>query len=191
MAHAPTILVCDGHKLFADVLATFLRSVGWPVVVIAHDPPHAVAAVTARSVDLCLLDLAFPSEESGAGLTGALLAASPSTKVIVLTSTSDPVVLARAVEQGAVAIVFKDEGVDRLVEVIACIQRNDASRDVRSPLTPVRTYVQQVLAKLGVHARLSVVAPAESVGRAGRRIVPTELPAHTGGKTSRLRHLWR
>ena len=101
MASAPSILVCDSDRLFADVLAACLRASGWPTVWVASTLPPALATVTTETVDICLLDLGFPDQVNGTDATRVVLASSPLTKVVVLTSASDPNVLAIAMAQGA------------------------------------------------------------------------------------------
>src|SRR5439155_16771298 len=138
------------------------------VVSVAHDPAHAVAAVAGQSVDICLLGLEFPAGDA-AGTMAAVLIASPATRVIVLSSTSDPTVLARAVERGAAALVFKDEGVDRLVDVIACVTRDDATPGVTPRLTNVRTHVQNLFVRLAAFERFEAVATATPEGHSWHR----------------------
>jgi len=153
MVDAPSILVCDSHQLYSDVLATFLRSLEWQVSV-AHDPAHVVAAVAGQSVDICLLGVEFPAGDTATGTMAAVLTASPATRVIIRSSTSDPAELARAVEHGAAALVFKDEGIDRLIDVIACVTRDGATPAATSRLTNVRTHVHNL------YDRLTAFAPA-------------------------------
>ena len=188
MVDAPSILVCDSHQLYSDVIATFLRSLGWYVVSVAHDPAHAVAAVAGQSVDICLLGLEFPPGVAATGTMAAVLTASPATRVIILSSTSDPTVLAQAVEHGAAALVFKDEGIDRLVDVIACVTRDDGTPRVTSRLTNVRSHVQKLFDRLAALAQFEAVAPAKPEGHSWhRRRVAAEPKRRARGASWRAR----
>jgi two-component system nitrate/nitrite response regulator NarL len=112
------VVICDDHRLFSDALASVLSARSWRIASCAIDPAHAVAAVAREHVDACLMDLTFP--DGNTGLNGILSVheASPATRVVVLTATSDPQLIMRAMEFGADAIVFKDDDIGHIVEVV-------------------------------------------------------------------------
>jgi DNA-binding NarL/FixJ family response regulator len=124
------VLICDDHRMFSDALSMVLTARSWSVVGIAIDPAHAVEVVSRTQVDTCLMDLNFPEGTTGlAGIT-SIHQTSPDTRVIVLTASSDPTLIMRAVESGADAIVFKDDELDHIVEVV---ERTHRERTTEAP----------------------------------------------------------
>jgi two-component system nitrate/nitrite response regulator NarL len=111
------VVICDDHRLFTDALARVLSARDWHVVACAIDPAQAVAAVATEQVDTCLMDLTFANGDSGIEGISAVHTASADTKVVVLTASRDPLLIMRAVDAGADAIVFKDDDIDHIVEV--------------------------------------------------------------------------
>jgi DNA-binding NarL/FixJ family response regulator len=100
-----------------------LTAQSWNVVGVASDPAHALATVATTHVDTCLMDLHFP--EGATGLEGitSIRETSPDTRVIVLTASSDPVLIMGAVRSGADAIVFKDDDLEHIVDVVGGTDR--------------------------------------------------------------------
>lgn len=216
------IVICDDHRLFSDALASVLAARNWNVVSCAVDPAHAVAAVATNQIDVCLMDLSFPEGDTGLEGIVSVHETSPETKVIVLTASSNPQLIMRAVQSGADAIAFKDDDVDRIADIMARSQEQGESsssaasaptlgakqshaesverlattssgaddllrfltqreREVLERMTrgesgrqlaahmeisysTVRTHVQNILAKLGVHSRLEALAYAVEHG---------------------------
>ncbi|HEX5588520.1 MAG TPA: response regulator [Acidimicrobiia bacterium] len=149
MPYSPSLLVCNRHKLYSDALAHVLRERGWQVS-IANDPGHATAFLTSRSIDVCLLDFGFAAGATAAETMARMRDVSPATKVVVLSATCDPAVLATAVEDGATGLVFNDEGTDRLVDIIDCIATDDdAPHAARRPLACMGVHVHGLFARVG------------------------------------------
>src|SRR5438034_7374657 len=73
------VVICDDHRLFVDALAAVLTSRGCEVVARTLQPDQAVAAALASEVDVCVMDLSFPSSVGCDGLEGTrrAVAASP------------------------------------------------------------------------------------------------------------------
>jgi two-component system nitrate/nitrite response regulator NarL len=113
--------ICDDHRLFAEALATVLGGRGWECVACADEPSQMVSIVRDAQVDVCLMDLLFPDGILGLDDISLVRAVSPSTQVVVLTAASDPTTLAQAVASGAAGIAFKDDDIDRIVEVVECV----------------------------------------------------------------------
>jgi two-component system nitrate/nitrite response regulator NarL len=134
------VVICDDHRLFSDALARVLSARAWNIVDCAIDPAHAVAAVARGHVDACLMDLSFPDGDTGIEGIVSVHQASPDTRVVVLTATSDPQLVMRAVQSGADAIVFKDDDIDHIMEVVegAHNDRSATPRRVVAPAPPAR-----------------------------------------------------
>ena len=113
--------ICDDHRLFTEALATVLRGRGWECVACADKPSQMVCVVRDRQVDVCLMDLFFPDGILGLDGISVVRAVSPRTQVVVLTAASDPTTLAQAVTNGAAGVAFKDDDIDRIVEVVECV----------------------------------------------------------------------
>ncbi|MGH7425181.1 MAG: response regulator, partial [Candidatus Methylomirabilales bacterium] len=111
------VVLCDDHRLFADALATVLEGRGCRVVAIALHPDAAVEAVKNHQVDVCVMDLNFPAAD---GLEGArrVIAASPSTKVVMLTGYYDRNSLSSAIDAGVSGFAVKEDDVERIIQVL-------------------------------------------------------------------------
>jgi two-component system, NarL family, nitrate/nitrite response regulator NarL len=90
----------------------------WEVVDCASDPAHAVAVVAREQIDTVLMDLCFPGGDTGIEGIESVRASAPDTKIIVLTASSDPALITRAVQAGADDIVFKDDEIDNITNAI-------------------------------------------------------------------------
>jgi two-component system nitrate/nitrite response regulator NarL len=132
------ILICDDHRLFGDALSMVLSARSWSVVGVANDPAKALAMVATTHVDTCLMDLNFPQGATGIEGIVSIRETSPDTRVIVLTASSDPQLIMRAVKSGADAIVFKDDELDHIVDVVARTHRSGGAPEpqVASPPAP-------------------------------------------------------
>lgn len=127
------ILICDDHRLFGDALSMVLTRKSWSVVGVASDPAKALAICATRQVDTCLMDLNFPEGQTGVDGIASIHETSPETRVVVLTASSDPELLMRAVRSGADAILFKDDDLDHIVDVVGSTQRSRAAAPQPAP----------------------------------------------------------
>ena len=103
------IVVADDHPLFLDgLVATLSADEELEVVGTARDASAAVRAAREHQPDLALLDVGMP----GGGLDAARLVAnaSPSTRVVMLTSSENEEDLVAAMNAGAKGYVLK--GID-------------------------------------------------------------------------------
>jgi two-component system nitrate/nitrite response regulator NarL len=129
------LVICDHQRLFCDAFAMLLTTQGWNVVGIASDPAQVLALLASNHVDVCIMDLTFPEGTTGIAGIASVRATSPDTKVVVLTATSDPLLVVRAVEAGAHTILFKDDDIDHVIQIIERAYGGDA-RSVPSPRRP-------------------------------------------------------
>lgn len=104
------VLLCDDHALFVEALSAVLARRGDDVAVTVR-PDEAVRKVTAWPADLCVMDLRFSpdGEVEGLDAAAAVMAASPQTRVLVLTGCATPDVVRRGVALGVRGFVQKGE----------------------------------------------------------------------------------
>jgi DNA-binding NarL/FixJ family response regulator len=204
------VLIADQERTFADALAARLDAEGdievAGAVQVSMPGQHPIAAEPA---DVLVLDGDLPGEAAN-GLCEEVSGDGAQTRVIMLTSSSAPDRIVRAVRAGAAAWVRKDESLGYLLsvirgvacgetwlppseagdvmrlllrehdrrrenerllatltarerEVLGCLAEGAGRRDVVAEqlclsVNTVRTHLQNLMAKLGVHSALEAVA---------------------------------
>ena len=118
-----TVAIADDQTLIRATLATTLGlEDDLEVVAQAGTVAAAVAVTGEHAPGVLLLDVQMPAGgldvEDGLAALPLIAAASPGTRVIVLTTFGRPGYLRRAMEAGAVGFLVKDTPVDRLVDGI-------------------------------------------------------------------------
>jgi DNA-binding NarL/FixJ family response regulator len=128
------VVVCDDHRLFVDALAVVLTSRGCDVVAKTLHPDQAVDAVLDNEIDICVMDFSFPGSPGVDGLDGIrrVVAASPSTRVVMLTGSADASIALPALEAGAKGFARKDDDLDRIV---ATIKQVHAGETISAPVS--------------------------------------------------------
>jgi two-component system nitrate/nitrite response regulator NarL len=203
-----SLVIGDDHAVFLDALATVLEQRDYTIAV-ARTAGETVAAVALLHPDVCLLDRHFAGDD-GLGVIGLLLAASPRTRVLVLSADPGTEGIRRALSTGASGYLHKTRGVSALTAAIGRVLRGEVVVDVPRPSGPrrtaqheaarrlaayltdrerqclallvegmdtahmaarlqvsratVRTHVQSLLTKLGVHSRLEAASLAARCG---------------------------
>lgn len=198
------VVLGDDHAVFLDALSAVLTELGCAVTK-ATTVAGTVREVCARKPDLCLIDRHFAVPDDGIDALSQIVAASPATKVLILSAAGEHSAVRRAMQAGASGYVHKTRGVavlkqtiervlrgDVVVEVPACAdsrpaaQRQEDAARLAAYLTArerqclqllvkgqdtaaiasslgvssatVRTHVQALMTKLGVHSRLEAAA---------------------------------
>lgn len=112
------VLVCDDHALVRSGLRRLLESESnVDVVGEAADAEQAVARITELRPDVLLLDVVMPGR-SGIEALGDLRAASPETRVLVLSMQDDPSYVRQAFAAGAHGYLVKEAADADLVQAI-------------------------------------------------------------------------
>ncbi|WP_059007126.1 LuxR C-terminal-related transcriptional regulator [Streptomyces specialis] len=210
------VLVVDGHRIFAESLATALTAEQDVDAMAVGSAPAALHQLERAPFDVLLLDAGLDGDAPG---DGSLLTAArerrPALRAVMLAACDDPVRAALALTAGASGWVAKDSSLARLLQVVRGVLREETHvppalltgvlrelhRDRRhrseherlvESLTPrelevlrcmlaglgrkavaerlylsphtVRTHMQNVLGKLGVHSTLAAVALARRAG---------------------------
>ncbi len=218
------VLVVDDHQVFAEALATTLRSKeDFDLVGVALSGPQAVGIAREAQPDVVLFDFHLPGYGGDDGIK-RIREAAPSARILVLTSDTSDETLARSVRAGAIGCLTKDRPLaeieealrsahagksvippDRLaalatvtqprittetgeqltereVEILLLLadgKDNQAIADALfiSPNT-VRTHLQNIFSKMGVHSKLEAVTLAAKTGllrTTGRHQPPADL----------------
>jgi len=126
MAEVISVLIADDHPFVRHGLRTYLETLDdLEVVGEASDGAEAVELATRLLPDVVLMDLVMP-ELGGVEATRAIRAASPSTKVIVLTSFDDDEKVFPAIKAGAAGYLLKDVHPAELAEAVRRASRGEA-----------------------------------------------------------------
>jgi two-component system nitrate/nitrite response regulator NarL len=110
-------MVCDDHRLLVDALSMALSGSGRKVVATAFDPDEAVEAARLYQPDACLLDVNFPNG-NGISAIRRIHDVSPNTKVVILTGSTSPGLVADAIAQGAEGFVGKERPIGVIIEAL-------------------------------------------------------------------------
>lgn len=122
------LMVCDDHELLVDALSMALSDGGRTVIATALSPDEAVEAARLHQPDACLLDVHFPN---GNGLSAIrrIHRVSPQTKVVILSGSSSPGLVADAIVQGAHGFVGKEKPIGVIIEALEKAHRGHLAVD--------------------------------------------------------------
>jgi two-component system NarL family response regulator len=109
-----TVVIVDDAELFREALRAAFSQEGFEVKAVAADAMRAIDMAREHRPDLVMLDLLMPGM-SGIEVVGAILKASPATKVVLLTSSESAKDMLAAVKAGALGYLTKDTPLPRLV----------------------------------------------------------------------------
>jgi DNA-binding NarL/FixJ family response regulator len=122
---AINVVVADQERTFADALAARLGAEGdIEVVGAVHVRAPGPWLVAGRPVDVMVLDGDLPGE-AGNRLCEELSGRDQPTRVIMLSSSSEPERLVEAIRAGAAAWVRKDQSLEHLLCVIRGVVRGE------------------------------------------------------------------
>ena len=111
------ILLVDDHAIVRDGLRRLLEASTSADVFEASDGAQALEQLRGRGVDLVILDLNLPGL-GGVELMRRILAATPQTRVLVLSMHAEPLYAARALEAGAAGYVSKNAAPEELLTAV-------------------------------------------------------------------------
>jgi DNA-binding NarL/FixJ family response regulator len=121
-----SILIADDHEVVRRGIRTLLEAHSeWTIVGEAASCREALDKTRKLRPDLLLLDLSMPDRNCIPDIT-AIVAASPSTKVMVLTMHDSGEMASRALAAGASGYVLKSDAARDLVRAIQAIGKGQA-----------------------------------------------------------------
>ena len=124
------VLVVDDHEVLRRGLTQLFESVDdVEVVGVAANGAEAVTVAVDTSPDVVLMDLSMPDVDGVEG-TRRVLAASPKSVVVILTSFSERERIVDAIDAGAVGYLLKDADPDELLRGVRAAAAGD------SPFSP-------------------------------------------------------
>jgi DNA-binding NarL/FixJ family response regulator len=123
------VLILDRQELFRHGLGRLLAEHGVEVVGEAASAEQAVRKASRFVPDVALVDLDLP-DASGAEVIGALIAAAPRIRLVVLTDSADDREVAQAILAGACGYILKEASVE---EILGCVRAAAAGH---SPVSP-------------------------------------------------------
>lgn len=119
------VLVVDDQALVREGFALILARAGMDVVGQAGDGVEALAVARETAPDVVLMDVRMPRLD-GIEATRRLVAASPETKVLALTTFDLDEYVYAAVQAGANGFLLKDVRPDDLVHAVRVVARGEA-----------------------------------------------------------------
>ena len=111
------VMVVDDHPMWRDGVARDLTDEGFDVVATADGVGSSARRARAVLPDVVLMDMQLP-DGSGVQATAAVLAASPGTRVLVLSASDERDDVLVAVKAGASGYLVKSASKSELVEAV-------------------------------------------------------------------------
>lgn len=119
------IVIADDHVLVRQGIRAFIEThADLTIVGEAGDAASAVAVCASEKPDVALVDLVMPG--GGIAATRDIRAASPDTKVVLITSFEDAQQILAAVQAGALSCLLKDVDADGLADALRKAARGEA-----------------------------------------------------------------
>ena len=112
------LVIIDDQAMLRGALAALLElEDDLTVVGVAGDGTEAVQLVSQTAPDVCLMDIQMPGMD-GIAATEAVCAASPETRVLIVTTFARPGYLRAALDAGASGFVVKDAPAEQLADAV-------------------------------------------------------------------------
>lgn len=150
-----TVVIVEDHEVVAEALATMLSfDTDIEVLGFVACAADALTLVRERHPDIVLMDIALAGDVDGTEATRQILAAEPSTAVIVLSMHDDPDSVTAAVAAGAIGYVPKNTG---RAELLTAIRTAASGEGYLHPsiTRPLLDRIGPVMGNLGAGERLT------------------------------------
>ena len=130
-ARSVRVILCDDHAIVRDGIADVLDAYDdIDVIGTAENGEAGVEATVRLHPDVVLMDLMMPIVD-GVQATRRIVAATPETAVVVLTSFAEQALVMEAIDAGASGFILKDAAPSELVSAIRSAARGEAPLDPR------------------------------------------------------------
>lgn len=155
------VLIVDDERTFGEALQLALRHERDLLVLdVATGGEDALRAAREHRPDVVLMDVAMPGM-SGIEATRRIKELDPDARVLILSGHDDPLLLARAVQAGAVGLLRKTEAVAAVAEAVRRAYRGDPIHDEDEVETALRRLRHRRSADADAAARLQRLTPRE------------------------------
>ena len=111
------IVICDGHRVFADALESLLRSAGHDVVGTALSLDGATEILFRERADACVVDLRPPRSVKRPDIERAVRSA-PGTVFVALSASADAATLNHAASAGVRGLALKGDAFGEFLRVV-------------------------------------------------------------------------
>jgi DNA-binding NarL/FixJ family response regulator len=111
------IVICDGHRVFADALESLLRSAGHDVVGSAISLDEATEVLRRERADACVVDLRPPRSVKRPDIERAMRSA-PGTAFVALSASADAATLNHAAAAGVRGLALKGDAFGEFLRVV-------------------------------------------------------------------------
>jgi two-component system response regulator RegA len=145
---APTVLVIDDDRRFAETLAQALERRGFRTAV-AHTVETALAAARARRPDAAIVDLRLAAED-GLTLVEPLRACGAEMRIVVLTGYASIATAVKAIKLGADDYLAKPVTASAVADALLRDEPAESPIAAAEPMSPRRLeweHIQRVLAE--------------------------------------------
>jgi len=112
------IVICDGHRVFADALESLLRSAGHDVVGTTLTLDSATEILHRERADACVVDLRPPRSVKRPDIEHAIRSA-PGTVFVALSATADAATLNHAAAAGVRGLALKGDAFSEFLRVVS------------------------------------------------------------------------
>ncbi|HUT12834.1 MAG TPA: response regulator transcription factor [Thermoguttaceae bacterium] len=119
------LLVCDDHPVIRTGLAALLAGTEIEIVAEASSGKEAVEQAGKMKPDVILLDIRMPDGD-GLSVLDKLRAASPESRVVMLSTYNNPTYIARAVALGASDYVLKGSSREDIIATITAASEGES-----------------------------------------------------------------
>jgi two-component system nitrate/nitrite response regulator NarL len=111
------IVICDGHQVFADALASLLHGAGHEVAGSVIGLQEAAEICGRAQADVCVVDLR-PMRTGGRPDIEQAVRSAPGTAFVALSASADAATLRQAAAAGARGVVLKGDDFGEFVHVV-------------------------------------------------------------------------
>lgn len=155
------VLIVDDQRTFGEALQLALaKEKDLRVVDVVTDGPSAVEAAGELKPDVVLMDAAMPGM-SGIEATRRIKDVDPEAQVLILSGYEDELLLARAVQAGAVGLVRKTEAVTSVADSVRQAHRGEPLHDEEEIAGALRRLRHRRERDATIEQRLARLTPRE------------------------------